>query len=978
MPIFTAIAAGATALATAVGFGAAAAATIGSVAAFAARTLLTIGISKLISKRASTSGAQDAGSRIQLAPATDNKLPVIYGSAFVSGAITDAKISTDNKTMWYVVSIAEHTDTTVGSGYSFANVYYDGKLVTFGTGADSAKVLSLSNTMTDPPEVDDKVKDNIWIYLFTNGSSSGVNTGGQTAITIMSDSEIASDQRWDQGIYTANGQSASMSNVCFAIVKVKYNQDAGTTNLGSLTFQLQNSLTEPGAVILDYLQNTRYGCGIPNSRIDLASLIQLDSYANSMIDYIDSNGNPATQVRYRINGPINTGYDCLTNLQQLVDSCDSWLQYSEISGKWRVVVNRPYTDYTTFNELFLVDDSNLIGGIEVNPTDLNNTYNEMEVQYPNKYIKDQTDFQLLSLWDVDPSLLSPNEPVNRLTIQLPQVNNAVQAKYLGVRRLYQSREELIVNFATDYSGITVEAGDVIRVTNSQYGWDEKLFRVSNVAEEKYGDGSLGARLTAFEYNDTVYTDNPVQDFVPESNTGLSDPNIIGTPDCPTANVDLTGTIAKMTVTATVPTVGQVLYMDFNYGNSNVSADHLLYTSVSAANAQPFAANAVVSIEATDLAQGNYYWSVTAKNNQVGVRSNTCPQSLANWPGPTVTTFDANSNIGGISGNNIQYNTVTSNNLTTTGVSAGSYSLGGGNVTVGLDGRITFIANGTSSSTLTIQEDSLNVVSNVNIINFYGNNVTVANNAGSADVFISSTGEWPYTFIYGYGFGPYNYNSSGPWANAFLYNTTGQTANIAGGIELNANNTPTTYTVTTNDYNPWFQNTATVANGFLANSTSRFYPGNARIQSISTFISGGTWPSFQIESNDGRRGWIIMGATPTPANAQPETQFMFSGSFGVISDSDCTIQVGGGYRLTRTDLAEYGFWVDYSTVQTIDLLANKPMTVYIDFKAQGNMYANNLVVTSMCGVIRNITSGTNVYTMQGQYTCVRPDDPVNNS
>ena len=74
MPIFTAIAAGVTAIAGAIGFSAAVAAGIGTVAAFAARTLLTVGITKLLVNRSgkTASGSSNAGARIQLPPATDN------------------------------------------------------------------------------------------------------------------------------------------------------------------------------------------------------------------------------------------------------------------------------------------------------------------------------------------------------------------------------------------------------------------------------------------------------------------------------------------------------------------------------------------------------------------------------------------------------------------------------------------------------------------------------------------------------------------------------------------------------------------------------------------------------------------------------------------------------------------------------------------------------------------------------------------
>ena len=171
--------------------------------------------------------------------------------------------------------------------------------------------------------------------------------------------------------------------------------------------------------------------------------------------------------------------------------------------------------------LFAVDSSNLIGGIEVNPIDLNETYNQIEVAYPNTNIKDQTDYYIIDLFEEDPQLLSPNEAINRLNVTLPLVNNAVQARYLAARRIYQSREDLVIAFRLDYSGIQVEAGDIIRVTHEVYGWTDKLFRVNNVSETKDEGGNLYADVQAFEYSDQIY-DDIVEDYVPAFNTGLSD------------------------------------------------------------------------------------------------------------------------------------------------------------------------------------------------------------------------------------------------------------------------------------------------------------------------------------------------------------------------------------------------------------------------------------------------------------------------
>ena len=131
----------------------------------------------------------------------------------------------------------------------------------------------------------------------------------------------------------------------------------------------------------------------------------------------------------------------------------------------------------------------------------------------------------------------------------------IQALYLGIRRLLQSREDLVINFALDYSGIQIEAGDVIRVTLSEYGWDNKLFRVSQVQEAKIEDGSLGVKISAFEYNESVYSDDALDDFVPEANTGLTNPNIIGAPGTPVVTeMPLSnGNVKSFRISSTVPT-----------------------------------------------------------------------------------------------------------------------------------------------------------------------------------------------------------------------------------------------------------------------------------------------------------------------------------------------------------------------------------------------------------------------------------------
>ena len=742
--------------------------TVSSVAAFAVRTLVTIGISKLVANRANKTGAgaQDVGARVQLGPATNNKLSVSYGSAFLAPTITDAKITTDQKTMYYVFTLCEATSGTL----SFGKIFWNGKEVTLGVGEYSAnnKVISLTNNAT-PPQVDTTINGQAYIYGFINGSSSGVNTGGTSAITILQDAGIPVADRWTS--------TDTMTNTCFAIVKVIYNKDVqDAQQMPRLSVEIINTLTKPGEVLLDYMTDTVYGCAIDVTNIDTASLTALDAYSDQTITYIPVGGGTTTQPRYRIDGPVNTGDNCLSNLQQLVDACDSWLQYSELTGQWTIVINKPYTG--TLSSLYSVDSSVLIGGIDINPIDLNQTYNSLEVQYPNANINDQTDYKVVDLTTIgtawyNPSLLSPNEPDNRLTIQYPQINNYIRAVYLGVRRLLQSREDLTIVCNLDYSGIQVVAGDVVRVTLAEYGWADKLFRVSQVQETKTGEGFLGARITAFEYNATVYADNALDDFIPDADIGISNPNIISAPGTPsvTTNPLTDGNVKSFTVTSTVPSTGSVLYMDFNYGTSNSIATHRLYKTVSQADGTLYTAGASVNINVNDLPPATYYWSVTARNEQAG-RSGASSTGFV-WAGPGVTTYDPGTATGGITGNNIQANTITNSNMvlaTLLGSAIAANTIGYNNMATGLSVEKQLADNGFSIE--------INPAPRVLPIN-----ITTANVFNSTPVYINGS------------------------------------------------------TISSSYWSPFYSGTSTTANGYAANSTSAFTPGSAGVFSIPNGTNG---------------------------------------------------------------------------------------------------------------------------------------------
>jgi hypothetical protein len=88
-------------------FGAAFAASVGGMAiAFAINMVASSIISKAFGAEPPNfndnqgPSAENPGSRTQIPPAGDNKVPVVYGSAYVGGIVTDLSITSDNQNLY--------------------------------------------------------------------------------------------------------------------------------------------------------------------------------------------------------------------------------------------------------------------------------------------------------------------------------------------------------------------------------------------------------------------------------------------------------------------------------------------------------------------------------------------------------------------------------------------------------------------------------------------------------------------------------------------------------------------------------------------------------------------------------------------------------------------------------------------------------------------------------------------------------------
>lgn len=617
---------------------------------------ITTGISVLLTKSPKDpgggggggSGAADAlGTRVQLPPATQNKLPVSYGTAWVAGVITDAKISTDNQTMWYCLTLSETTSGT--HSFDRTNIYFGDKKLAFDS-TDQTRVVSWTNSAGQTVST---VNGKMFVYLYNNGSGSPTAGTVGSAITIMSDSSIAEVNRWNGPNYTAGGATAAMTNTVFAIVKITYDPNVPLTNMEPMKFLLTNTLTKPGEVINDYLLNVNYGVGLTSAEVNTTSLTELDAYSDELITYTPAGGGAAeTKTRYRINGVLDTNKNVMTNLLDLTDCADSWLQWNEITGQWGVIINRA-VNLTTAP---VITSDQIIGGVSINPLDLNSCPNSIEAAYFDINIRDQANYYYEAL---TPQQRHLNEPDNKLSISFQYINDYVRAQYISRRRIKQGREDLAIQFSMDYSGIQLTAGDVIGVNHETYGWgpttefpsrSPKYFRISQLNEKLDAEAGLSVAITAFEYNEEIYDNGALADFVPLSNSGVSDPSVIGAPGQITfTNAITTSAIPFFLVNTAAPSVtanvgGFATGMEFwyaNTANANISSSSFTLYNVQTPNQGPyFTPGGAVSQPVTGLPQGTYTWYSRAVN-QSAKSSFSSPATYTWVPNPTGTVTGQN-------------------------------------------------------------------------------------------------------------------------------------------------------------------------------------------------------------------------------------------------------------------------------------------------------------------------------------------------
>jgi hypothetical protein len=675
----------------------------------------------------------DKGVRLQVAPNAESKIPVLYGSAFFGGNISDAAMTNNNKTMWYSLVLAEKTgtvySTTSASDYTFNNIYWNDQRIIF-----KSDGVTADYTVDRSGNIDRSLSGLVKVYCYKGGRTAGVVPSGYTGTVPNAETLFPN---WASGTH-------AMTNLIFALVRVDYNRERNITGIGNMLFHVTNTMNLPGDCLYDYLTNATYGAKIASADIITADIASLNTYSAQSVNYDDQGTGAQTLAdRYQINGLIDTANPVLENAEAILNAAASWLSYDAHEGKWGIVINKAGTSVASFN------DSNILGDISLSGTGLQDLYNAVKVEFPHRNLRDSGDFVNI---EIDSAERNGNEQDNTLNITYDIINEPIQAQLLGFIELKQSRVDKIIKFETDFSYYNLKAGDLIDVTNSRFSFSGKLFRIISINEMQDNESALIMEITALEYDSNVYSTADLYRYTRSDVNGIITIGSIGIPGTPAVTKFEVDSRPRVEISTTAPT-GVVEGIEFWLTEDDEQADDALRSYTLIGIKKPvgggvYTSGTTVILEYDQLQATNFYIK-TRGFNATTVGGFSDPSGLIEYTPTQVTNaIDANTqafdSTGGLLGAIALIDLLGKvSDLFPSGQGTKSlfdriFEVFNDETGVDLVGQA---SEGTLvvASELAVKEEGTNVTTNTASINFVGDNVTATATGNDVTVTINNTG-----------------------------------------------------------------------------------------------------------------------------------------------------------------------------------------------------------------------------------------------
>ncbi len=409
---------------------------------------------KIFGKKKGQSGAAGREASLLVNKQSNNEfIPVVYGRRRIGG--TRAFIDTSNgsggagtNTLNMCLALCEGQMNTISEIYFNDTKIFAGTLLHEGTVDDSNdETTDYSGHFTI--EYKDGRLDQTVSTLLQNsiGSSTWTNTHTLKGVAYLAIKLPFNASAYEGGVPTVT-----------AVIDGKIVRDVA--NLNSTTAEILSAASganqNPADVLYDYLTNKTYGKGLADGDINLASFQSAKTYL-------------ADASRPKANGVLSTEDTIIDNVEKILASCNGMLVYHNGEYKMKVKGNEG-TATRTF------DTSNILSDVTVSLTDIKNRLNKITINFANG--DSTTNFN-------DDVVIRENatyktqdaERILESTIDMPMLTNKTMVETQGDFLMDATRDAMIIQFDAAHTEFGIEAGEVIKITLDDYGFNEKLFRV---------------------------------------------------------------------------------------------------------------------------------------------------------------------------------------------------------------------------------------------------------------------------------------------------------------------------------------------------------------------------------------------------------------------------------------------------------------------------------------------------------------------
>lgn len=375
-------------------------------------------------------------------------------------------------------------------------------------------------TTGDDAETEDLIRSHTYVWL-PHGDADLQGDAGERA-------KLGADDQTTADLDASEGWTSThrLRGIAVCPIRFQWNSDVWTRIpkvkfivKGKKIYDPRDQSTaysqNPILQLLDYLRNSRYGCGIPDSELDV-DFTGNDTTGSFSVgaDLCDASitlYGSTTGPRWTSNAIINTSRPLISNLKKLMGSCGAQLGWKQ--GKYYLIMETTHAGDAEFD----FTEDHIIGGISIKGETKRSRFNKVFAKYVNaddEFEKDEV------FWPSDDTYLDlDNSTPQETTLNLGCITDKYRATNMCKRVLLRSRTAVKCSFLATSEAFNAQPGEIVTVTHSSTGWSSKKFKVLSLTLNV--DGTVNVAL--LEHLDAIYSENTNSAYVPPTSTTLPDP-----------------------------------------------------------------------------------------------------------------------------------------------------------------------------------------------------------------------------------------------------------------------------------------------------------------------------------------------------------------------------------------------------------------------------------------------------------------------